>query len=1267
MYQSILQLDDLFYSYPSQDADDIQIQIARREEFRELAPLPSSRDGSPFTSPPGNKVPGTLFPHQKLIQRLMLPYDRLLLIHRAGTGKSCSAFGVTESIKAGIMVDIIETYIKNYQNNIRRFYVIVRGSTIERELRRQLSCRCTKYEYINLKAISSSQKSHGLNISLSRIQNSFYTFIHINTFGKYFSKFTPEEIYNCFNDSIVIVDEIHFITSSVFTKKINFHNLIEELNTLGSISSLEEEEESEESVESPSKAKSYMQGAYLALYRIGHLMKRSKMLLLTATPMVNDYIEVAYVMNLLLPVERTLFPEIISREEDATIHVLAPYFKGLISYVREVNPGVIVRYQGERQGEDIVKYYDGEEYRVSKVLYASTMSDFQSQAYLTSWGTGEGSKGSTSLFSRQLSSATFVFPDGRYGKATFESYMMKDTSYKYPVFVPRPPYVESMSIENLSNLSIKMYNILALIEDPENPHGIRFVSTEHAYIAFLLGYFLMQYGYEPFNNTGPVFTPQNTSAVTSGPILSTSVLSEAELHSREARICGEMSETIEAKPIIPKAKRYAVLTSSFSMTENMNDAILEAVNHPLNANGDYIKVVIGTPAVQTGISIFNVTQIHILQPRWNSTSTYQAISRGIRALGHTQLKNYLERTYQTPNPTIYVDVYQHAASIDSEKYDLETVQKEFPMAYAEAYEKLGTLDIDFYVYGTAVAKDLQINHIERVMKMMAIDCFINYHRNILPPEYDFSAECNYTRCKYICYNGSPEVTSVDNVDSVIYDSYINLYMEDIKKQSIEAIQDFLSINSTIDLLTLEKEIELNDVILQYVLEGALRNEYYLNKYGMACLVSTEGPYIFLHPIEPSLVAPEHATFPMGPFPHFSMTFYSQNLYYRRPKTLIEYTREIQKTHISSQLTSLNKYTPGTPEFVEALYNLNFASQLHLLEDALYRHDVLGDKSPFVESILQAFSSYIFRTKLIPGVASARGRKAPPTRLKVNPEGKVLPESVEILKTAQETPEYVILHTFASRPEENSAYDILSKYVNPRVIRRLDLSPKGEPIWTELTGTALTFYNALIQTDIIDKVNAMRQRNPRYDIYGYYYASTGRFFYVDTSLYRERNALDARTMPRGVQCTEKTEKGKSGISRTKSALVALLYRLEILPGEELYAPVTEEEAVAFLAQFGMGVEGIVDDPVSLRFYYYMFHEMINGGEGEGEGEYKIPSVEEMKALVTREFKDIKIETIENDYVMLVFYYVWARGNYRSGVLCEFLRKGLERRGLLFTIT
>ena len=85
-------MDDYIPQYPSADDPDIQLKIARKLEFRQLAGQSQEQ-----------VKPGEFLRHQLLCARLMLFLDVMLLFHETGTGKS-GVISAIASFKATLLI-----------------------------------------------------------------------------------------------------------------------------------------------------------------------------------------------------------------------------------------------------------------------------------------------------------------------------------------------------------------------------------------------------------------------------------------------------------------------------------------------------------------------------------------------------------------------------------------------------------------------------------------------------------------------------------------------------------------------------------------------------------------------------------------------------------------------------------------------------------------------------------------------------------------------------------------------------------------------------------------------------------------------------------------------------------------------------------------------------------------------------------------------------------------------------------------------------------
>ena len=82
-------------------------------------------------------------------------------------------------------------------------------------------------------------------------------------------------------------------------------------------------------------------------------------------------------------------------------------------------------------------------------------------------------------------------------------------------------------------------------------------------------------------------------------------------------------------------KRFAVWSGD--EPNDWKDEIRSVFNQDKNHNGSKIKVLLGSPSIKEGVSLFNVKQVHIMEPYWNQSRLEQIIGRAFRYCSHKNL------------------------------------------------------------------------------------------------------------------------------------------------------------------------------------------------------------------------------------------------------------------------------------------------------------------------------------------------------------------------------------------------------------------------------------------------------------------------------------------------------------------------------------------------------------------------------------------------------------------------------------------------------
>ena len=183
---SPIQISDFFGSYPDINDPLFNTYISRKEEFCELKPE--------ITEPP--PVRGESFKHQKFAVRYLTHYDRLLLVHEPGTGKSCIIAHSAELFK--------REHFRNPDDptKIRRAIILIKGPTLFDNIRHEIVCKCTK-EYETEAVIQATDESIRKRKITSEL-NAWYDIMTYSDFAKKILNFKRDEDLEAYMSNIVI-------------------------------------------------------------------------------------------------------------------------------------------------------------------------------------------------------------------------------------------------------------------------------------------------------------------------------------------------------------------------------------------------------------------------------------------------------------------------------------------------------------------------------------------------------------------------------------------------------------------------------------------------------------------------------------------------------------------------------------------------------------------------------------------------------------------------------------------------------------------------------------------------------------------------------------------------------------------------------------------------------------------------------------------------------------------------------------------------------
>ena len=285
----------------------------------------------------------------------------------------------------------------------------------------------------------------------------------------------------------------------------------------------------------------------------------------------------------------------------------------------------------------------------------------------------------------------------------------------------------------------------------------------------------------------------------------------------------------------PRGK-YAYLTSD--MREKQLEQLIRRLRRPENANGQDIRVILGSPLVSEGIDFKFVRQVHILDPWYNMSRMEQIIGRGLRTCSHSKLP------FEDQNCTVYLHTTRYSDSAQ------------------ETYDE--------YMYRVYIEEKAQmIARVKRVISESSIDCSTQITMNSLPDEWrrlpvtqKRSQDQTVVTLPLSAMSaptfedGSPALVCSNFAETPtegyvrplgtyfdVRDEVFNSLIEMFEKKPIWSLDDLLSSN----------KLKYAPNVVQYLLQDAIHTHLKLkdSKGRIGLLENREGVYAFTPSAEPS--------------------------------------------------------------------------------------------------------------------------------------------------------------------------------------------------------------------------------------------------------------------------------------------------------------------------------------------------------------------------------------------------------------------------------
>ena len=455
---------------------------------------------------------------------------------------------------------------------------------------------------------------------------------------------------------------------------------------------------------------------YRSLMKIMENCENTKIIMATATPMTDN-------ANQLEPLLRmcNYFTYKNFNEDN---------MRGIISY----NPYVLNK---------PITCYKTNEKNIYKKMYASPMIGHQKIYYEQNFDIGVPKD----IYRSWTHLSLFCTPNGEYGKIITNSFMRRKSytaqitpvsskitkEISYITYSPTRELSNMLSGNNLKQCSCKYSALIDLLETTE---GNVFVFVEEV--------------------------------KGSGIILLSAIL---EKNGYEMYIGEDLDEELRPNP-----KRFTMCVGSLDICPNIQDR-LDGFNSPLNKDGKYVRVLLGSKVIGESITLMNVRHFHCITPHWNNSTINQAVGRVVRNGSHNAL-DPIKRT---------VNIYMHTAILE------DNLEK----------------SIDVMKLHTCNKKQKSIKEQEERMKEIAVDKYCIVNHDIAPDITEFKLFC----AVYIWHH----------IDNIL--SYLQL-----------ALRSPSAPNVCYDITKISNDFDINIEILSQALCIIIRNNMpFDSKYGRSYL------------------------------------------------------------------------------------------------------------------------------------------------------------------------------------------------------------------------------------------------------------------------------------------------------------------------------------------------------------------------------------------------------------------------------------------------
>lgn len=703
---------DKYTYYPNTDDEEFQSKIYKKREFyasriKKMKKMKTYEDVKNYRYNECENY-NKLRPQQTFLANFIhpdTPYRGLLIFHGVGTGKTACAISIAENFKDMVIKyntkihilvpgpliidhwynDIIKFTGDKYLVDIKDKHNLEIMNLNDKEKINSITLNIIKQYYKIISHSSFTRSVIGQRIIEKVVVDQTLAKSYKKTAdGEYDREYGLNKI-TSLDNTILIVDEAHYLNGEEFS---------------------------------------------LALSKIIKNSRNLRLILLSATPMMNSAEEIVHLLNYLRPLNSQIKKEKIFTNQpilhkmeiiNGGLEYLKKMANGYMSYYRGANPLLFAERVDVGEIPDglmftkLIRCYMGDfqlkTYRMVKIEIEDTLDRTlgavsnivfpildNNKELIGTYSVG----GLEKLIKLLKSSNKNVLLNLINEKLLNKKYEKDDQSILYYDEQFKVLRGEIFKIHNLNIFSskfVKLFNNLHLLYD--RPEDDKYRGAKTAFIFSnlvkvgieLVKSVMIENGYLEFDENNKYNISDNTIDYLTG---------------YSYKECGNKNLTFSPAT-------FFVVTGTIENDENPTDEkkiIIDNIfNNNNNVNGKHIKFIFGSKIMSEGTTLKNVGEVHILDAHYTLNRIYQAMGRALRQCMHYSITNE-----QNSYPKVHV--YRYVASISNDELSAEET-----------------------MYQKAEKKYVIVKKVERALKEVAIDCPILYNGNVFPNEIEKYKQC----------------------------------------------------------------------------------------------------------------------------------------------------------------------------------------------------------------------------------------------------------------------------------------------------------------------------------------------------------------------------------------------------------------------------------------------------------------------------------------------------------------------------------------------